>query len=98
MHALDMKNMKFEAVYTRGDVPTHRDEHTALIYENSMVIFGGFDLNGDRVNDIYRYFFKENKWEKIMVMGGDLPTPRAGHSAVMVGDVMIIFAGKDNGD
>eukprot|EP00349_Pseudokeronopsis_sp_Brazil_P011736 CAMPEP_0202978888 /NCGR_PEP_ID=MMETSP1396-20130829/85186_1 /ASSEMBLY_ACC=CAM_ASM_000872 /TAXON_ID= /ORGANISM="Pseudokeronopsis sp., Strain Brazil" /LENGTH=156 /DNA_ID=CAMNT_0049718061 /DNA_START=601 /DNA_END=1068 /DNA_ORIENTATION=+ len=90
--------MKFEAVFARGDVPSHRDEHTAVIYENSMVIFGGFEYSGERVNEIFRYFFSENKWEKVMVMGGELPSPRAGHSAVMIGDSMLIFAGKDNGD
>jgi Rab9 effector protein with kelch motifs len=83
---LDLKTFKFEPIYARGDLPVPRDEHTALLYESSMVIFGGFELNGERVNDIYRYYFKENKWEKVLVMGGDKPSPRAGHSAVMMGD------------
>jgi hypothetical protein len=27
-----------------------------------MVVFGGF-VNGSKTNDIYSYYFKENKWE-----------------------------------
>lgn len=93
-----MKTLKFEGVFARGDVPNHRDEHTALLYDHSMVIFGGFKNDGERSNDIYRYIFKENRWEKIEVQGSVKPQPRAGHSAVLVEDMMIIFAGKTNGD
>ncbi len=93
-----MKTFKFEGINARGDIPSPRDEHTALIYDSSMVVFGGFELSGERVNEIYRYHFRENKWEKVLVMGGDVPTARAGHSAVMAGDSMFVFGGKDNGD
>lgn len=59
-----------------------------------MLIFGGF-VNGERVNDIYRYYFKENKWEKVQNLGEQSPSPRAGHSAIIYGDSMIIFGGTD---
>jgi N-acetylneuraminic acid mutarotase len=99
MYALDLKNFKWEPVHGRGEVPIPRDEHTALIYENSMIVFGGFAENGERVNEIYRYYFKENKWEKVLVLGGnEAPSPRVGHSAVIMGDSLVIFGGKDNGD
>ena len=57
-----MKNMKWEVINARGDIPSARDEHTANMYEGTMVTFGGF-VSGERMNDIYRYYFKENKWE-----------------------------------
>ncbi len=43
-------------------MPSSRDEHSAVVYEASMVVFGGF-VNGTRTNEIYQYFFMENKWE-----------------------------------
>lgn len=99
MYALDLKTLKWEPVHGRGEVPISRDEHTALLYENSMIVFGGFAESGERVNEIYRYYFKENKWEKVLVLGGnEAPSPRVGHSAVIMGDSLIIFGGKDNGD
>jgi N-acetylneuraminic acid mutarotase len=86
--------MKWEIINPRGDIPLTRDDHTALIYEGSMVIFGGF-VDGERTNAMYRYYFKDNKWEKIIVHGRDRPVPRAGHSAVVHNDSMIIFGGRD---
>jgi N-acetylneuraminic acid mutarotase len=59
-----------------------------------MVIFGGF-VNGERSNEIYRYYFKENRWERVKPIGRDQPNPRAGHSCVLINDSMIIFGGKD---
>jgi N-acetylneuraminic acid mutarotase len=47
------------------------------------------------VNDIYRYYFKENRWEYVKSLGGSEPAPRAGHSSMNYGDSLIIFGGKD---
>lgn len=71
MYSLDLKTYKWEPIPGRGDIPSIRDEHTALYYENSIIVFGGFAESGERVNDLYRYYFKENKWEKVLVMGGN---------------------------
>jgi N-acetylneuraminic acid mutarotase len=62
-----------------------------------MVIFGGFINSNEKVNDIYRYYIKENKWEKVLLLGGsEVPVPRSGHSAIIYKDSMIIFGGKDS--
>ena len=72
----------------------NREDHTAVIYEGAMVVFGGFLPNGERSNDIYMYYFKENKWEKISVLGLDQPKSRAGHTAIIFGgDYLIVFGG-----
>jgi hypothetical protein len=39
---LDLKTYKWEKIHNRGKVPEARDEHTAIIYNNSLIIFGGF--------------------------------------------------------
>lgn len=46
------------------NLPETRDEHSCVVYGESMVIFGGFAF-GERTNDIYRYDFKGSTWEKI---------------------------------
>jgi N-acetylneuraminic acid mutarotase len=81
-------------IIKRGDIPETRDEHTALIYEGSMVIFGGF-VNGERTNDIYRYYFNDNRWEMVQSHSPLKPPKRAGHSAIILGDNMYIYGGKD---
>lgn len=63
-YSLDLKNYKWEIIFSRGEVPLQRDEHSANFYDSSMVIFGGF-VAGERVRDMYRYYFKDNKWEKV---------------------------------
>ena len=70
------------------------------MYNDCMVIFGGFSF-GERTNDIWKYYFNTNTWEKAVNKGTDAPCPRAGHSAVINstnqhGDFMYIFGGKDD--
>jgi N-acetylneuraminic acid mutarotase len=71
-----------------------RDEHTATLFDGSMVIFGGFE-EGERVNTLSRFHFSTKKWEKIVTKTGSLPEARAGHSAVLYKDLLIIFGGKN---
>ena len=53
-----------------------------MILDDSMIVFGGFAF-GQRTNEIFKYFFKSNTWEKIKNKGPKAPCPRAGHSAVI---------------
>eukprot|EP00347_Sterkiella_histriomuscorum_P006674 403351868 len=92
--SLDLKSYRWEVIQSRGQVPTTRDEHTALIYEGSLIIFGGF-VNGVRSNEIYRYYFNDNRWELVQQLSDECPPARAGHSAIQYGDSMYIFGGKD---
>jgi hypothetical protein len=63
--------------------PHTRDEHSCVLYDNTMVIVGGFAY-GERTNDIFQYFFKTNTWEKVNAVGlNSAPCPRVGHSAVI---------------
>jgi hypothetical protein len=59
-----------------------------------MIVFGGFD-NGFRSNKAHRLNFLTNTWENLRCSGPE-PKPRTGHSAVVHGDTMIIFGGKDD--
>jgi N-acetylneuraminic acid mutarotase len=95
-YSLDLKTFAWSELISRGEVPSNRDEHTAIMYENTMIIFGGFNHEGERVNDIHRYYFKENKWEQVLIMGGEIPCSRSGHSSVLYGDSMIVFGGRDS--
>ena len=95
---LELKTMRWDPVIPRGDdQPEARDDHTAVIYNNtSMVVFGGFVDGGERTNEIWRYFFKDNRWERIIPQTALAPKPRAGHSASVMGSQMIVFGGRDD--
>ncbi len=94
LYSLDLKSYKWERLNSRGDVPSPRDEHSAVVYEGGMFVYGG-NVDGERVNDIYRFIFAENKWEIIIPFNKNCPVARAGHSAVVYRDSMFILGGKD---
>ena len=96
--SLDLNHFRWDVVKSRGDLPLTRDEHTAVLYENeqSMIIFGGF-MNGQRTNEIVKYIFPENRWQKLTMPATALqPIARSGHTAVIYDNAMWVFGGKDD--
>ena len=94
-YALDLKTYEWRIVRSVGDTkPLTRDEHTALLYGNSMIIFGGF-VQGKKCNEIWSYIFGDNKWIMLSPESPDIPEARAGHTSVLHKDQMYVFGGKD---
>jgi N-acetylneuraminic acid mutarotase len=95
MYTLDLQKYRWEVVEQAGEVPSTRDEHSTSLYENTMIVFGGFEA-GERVNTIFRFHFAAKKWEQVKAKpGSPLPEPRAGHSSVIYKDTLVIFGGKN---
>jgi hypothetical protein len=46
------------------NLPQGSDEHTAVVHEDSMYVFGGF-IDGDRVDFTYKFNFKSGEWHFI---------------------------------
>lgn len=80
--------------------PPEIDEHSAVVANDEMFIFGGF-VEGDRTNNTYKYNFKLSEWQ-LLECSGQIPSARAGHQAVVVYEqdkpFMYVFGGKDNQD
>ena len=73
--------------------PCKRSLHSAVVYENNMVIFGGYDgLN--RVNDLYLFNFSTHTW-KLLPSMGLAPSPRDRHTAVVHLNKLYVFGGYD---
>jgi hypothetical protein len=45
-------------------MPQGSDEHSAVVYEDTMFVFGGF-VEGDRVDYTYKFNFKTGEWRRI---------------------------------
>ena len=100
--ALDLNTLRWEVVKQKAfennadNLPKSADEHTAVIMEDKMILFGGF-VDGERVNTVYSFNFKTSDW-KLLNIQGDQPCPRAGHSAMAYSDdesdYMNVFGGK----
>jgi N-acetylneuraminic acid mutarotase len=88
-------------VYT-GTPPAPRYHHSAVVYSNSMFIFGGYtgDINSNsnlrNKNDLHEYCFITSQWidwtDKIT---GRLPPARSAHGAAVYDGKLWIYAGYD---
>lgn len=105
MYVLDLETYRWTVLkpliqnHDASNDPVTRDEHSCIVYDDSMIVFGGFSV-GEKTNTIFKYHFKYNTWEQIKAKGKVRPCPRVGHSAVLYhddnkGDCMYIFGGKD---
>ena len=79
-----------------GTPPSPRHSHSAVIYENSMYVFGGYD--GHYRNDFYRFNFVTNSWSQINLKAngnGVWPKSRYRTSTTVYKDMMFLFGGHD---
>ncbi|CAF1059137.1 unnamed protein product [Brachionus calyciflorus] len=73
--------------------PDGRRSHSAVVYNNKIIIFGGYQENIHRhFNDLYEYDPKVNKWNLIKPKGIP-PSLRRRHGCNIVNSQMIIFGG-----
>ena len=75
--------------------PAPRDSHSAVVYGESMFVFGG--STGTARNDLFEYRFDLNAWIELQPHIADNvnPSPRFCHVGVAHGDCMYVFAGYD---
>ena len=70
VYSLDLRTFKCEMLRVRGaggdleNIPAARDEHTAVIHGDTIILFGGF-VDGERTNHIYKLYLNKNIWEKV---------------------------------
>jgi N-acetylneuraminic acid mutarotase len=74
-----------------GEGAPRRTEHTAVVYNNKMIIFGGYSGNGYE-NSVMVFDFASSTWQQLMTHG-EAPSARSAHTAVVVGKSMYVFGG-----
>ncbi|CAG8499846.1 6197_t:CDS:2 [Dentiscutata heterogama] len=77
----------------RHTIPFPRFEHSAsdVSTNNELFIFGGI-YQGQTTNEVYVIETSSLNVQNI-VTSGDIPSPRAGHTHVNMGSIMIVFGG-----
>ena len=79
--------------YHNSEHPSKRWGHSAIIYNNSMIIFGGRHLQRS-LSNIYSLDFSSLTWSKMEPIGS-IPLGRDSHTAVLYNNShMIIFGGN----
>jgi dynein heavy chain len=92
-----------------GPKPLARWRHSATLFENSQIlIFGGFHTTDHRLNDVWVYDTIGSTWSQPNPRHNlesaipcqlsnsewpNVPSPRAGHSATLIGEYIYIFGG-----
>lgn len=78
MYALDVPRNEWKVIHPNpGEVCPFRDEHSAVLWGDSIVIFAG-NVDGVKQNDTWLYHIKENKWEEFKT--SEAPPERSNHA------------------
>ena len=81
-----------EAEVSQGIYPTPRHSHAAVVHQDSMYVFGGYD--GSYRNDFHEFNFVSKSWSAVRAVGR---VPRARYRTVCVvhRNHMVLFGGHD---
>jgi N-acetylneuraminic acid mutarotase len=72
--------------------PAARAEHSAVVYKDKMLIFGGYD-GKRKLHDTVAFDLKDYSWEAVAITGGYYPNRRCKHSAVVFKNKMYVLGG-----
>ncbi|XVE89556.1 hypothetical protein DITRI_Ditri20bG0005500 [Diplodiscus trichospermus] len=98
VHLLDLASKEWIRAECSGVAPSPRESHTAtLIGEDRLVIFGGSgEGKANYLNDLLVLDLRSMRWTSPLVRG-HIPAPRDSHSAVAMGNKLVVYGG-DCGD
>ncbi|KAK1309804.1 hypothetical protein QJS10_CPA08g01560 [Acorus calamus] len=93
---LDTDIWQWSELTSYGDLPSPRDFAAASAIGNrKIVMYGGWD--GKKwLSDVYILDTISLEWTELSI-SGSLPSPRCGHSAIMVEKRLLVFGGRGGG-
>ncbi|XP_011036847.1 PREDICTED: acyl-CoA-binding domain-containing protein 4 [Populus euphratica] len=95
LHILDLETMTWDEIDAIGVSPSPRSDHAAAVHaERYLLIFGG-GSHATCFNDLHVLDLQTMEWTR-PTQQGEIPTPRAGHAGVTVGENWFIVGGGDN--
>lgn len=90
---LDLRTFEWHTPKTTGQVPVGRRSHSAFVYNEKMVIFGGYQSILDlHFNDLNCFDPTTNSWS-VMHTRGQEPNERRRQVCLVVGNRMFMFGG-----
>ncbi len=95
----DLRTNQWEAGKSSGEVPQAMDDHTVVLSDKQLVVFGGFGSQGSRVNSVHSAQVNVNNTIVWATMSKDqapsktCPIPRNSHSSVSNGTSIFVFGG-----
>ncbi|EGC34241.1 hypothetical protein DICPUDRAFT_80019 [Dictyostelium purpureum] len=96
LNTFDFKSRKWDTIETSGEKLPEKTEHSAVVYKNSMYIFGGYSGVTGNYSDTTILKLNLDTLEGESINGtGQKPMGRSAHSAVVYDCYMYIFGGWD---
>ena len=110
LYKLDISSSEFywTKVESAGRQPEPRSNHTTILYNKKIILFGGFKSSSIRYNDTWILDTATDEWSQPHIgvtetkadgeiafkrIWPEVPSPRGAHSATLVGNQMYIFGG-----
>eukprot|EP00013_Stygamoeba_regulata_P025332 CAMPEP_0177652154 /NCGR_PEP_ID=MMETSP0447-20121125/12957_1 /TAXON_ID=0 /ORGANISM="Stygamoeba regulata, Strain BSH-02190019" /LENGTH=879 /DNA_ID=CAMNT_0019155337 /DNA_START=30 /DNA_END=2669 /DNA_ORIENTATION=- len=91
---LDVKANRWEVVKARGRAPSARAYHSAVVRDDSMLVFGGLATGSKFAHgDIHEFSFVSGRWRGLQATG-DSPGPRCGHVTAVWNDKILLHGGQ----
>ncbi|KAL9686016.1 hypothetical protein QQ045_023471 [Rhodiola kirilowii] len=95
LHILDLETMTWDDMEAIGVPPSPRSGHAAAVHaERYLLIFGG-GSHATCFNDLHVLDLQSMEWSRPKQQG-EIPTPRAGHAGVTIGENWFIAGGGNN--
>ncbi|KAF6159925.1 hypothetical protein GIB67_033009, partial [Kingdonia uniflora] len=92
--AFDTETECWSHIEAKGEIPVARSYHTVVRAGSVLILFGGEDAKGRKLNDLHMFDLKSLMWLPLHCTGTG-PSPRSNHIATLYDDkVLYIFGGK----
>lgn len=95
----DTKTLEFIKIETIGIAPAPRYGHSAVLHENQMIVFGGYDNEGGKSNELFVLDLNTSAWRQVKMTEQGWPEARYNHQAVVMKHkkrpVMVVFGGTN---
>ncbi len=83
---------KWEAIKPTCALPEARAGHSAVVYKDKLIIFGGKNEENEKLNDVWSFTVPTHNWQKLTT-NSQAVLPRSGHSATVHNNYMLVFGG-----
>eukprot|EP00250_Pteridium_aquilinum_P012890 c21008_g1_i1 orf=658-2391(-) len=91
--SFDMEKENWSKVEAKGELPVVRSGHSVTRAGSVLILFGGEDAKGRKLNDLHMFDLKSSMWLPLLAMGS-VPSPRSKHVAAIYDDrLLLVFGG-----
>jgi hypothetical protein len=94
MLAVNIEKNEWWSLTVEGAQPAPRRGHSAVVFGDSMFVFGGCGANSEVYHDLWRFSLTSLTWTK-MTSSGDVPSPRFFAASDNLERHLYVYGGTD---